>query len=1118
MTGPLDEGRAVASGEEVYPSELRDRDWWVNWVRAYPFDDDGEVDTEATPTKQPVAPYDTGHGRPVRWHSGLDEDEHPATAFIDVVEWDGTDLGLDIPTHDRVVSDEIGIGIIIPVGGGDGRQITLLDWDDVRDPETGDVHPVCAAALRRCDGYAEISQSGEGIHQFVFGEIPGGLSKFLRHIDDEPFVGDSLPMLEMYNSGRVCAMTGDHVEGTGDDVVDGQDMVDDLCREFGLADNNSPGVPTDPFGRRDDPDRDVPSHEETAEAMREAVAYDGDDPAQWDIPDGEPLAYHAVLRARERSDEMPNTSNWELMGLAAGLAYEHDIPKEQVLEDFEAHPTPQYGYDEGRAQKEIRGVWRKAEAGNYQSPNLSTLSERGIIPDLAADGGREETAGGGDDDGKQDADAPSWNYVQALYGAEEDGTEKKARKAATEALLAEQPIMTVTESDAVWRYDHAAGYYQRYGEEYVHGILVDRLDVHYSISERREIVDRMRAETRVRRDRINAADESDPLLCVANGVVNLRTGELLDHDPDYNFIRGLEWEYDPDADSSRIVEFLESITERDADWKTLVDHLAHGLMPGHPYRAFVMTYGPGGNGKTQLGELLRGFVGEANAAAVELQDLAGGDDFATGALPGAFVNIGDDVSVGEIRDTSILKTLTGGGTSRSNEKYEKKFEFKNEAAMFFSANEPPRFAEAKQSIDDRLYPIRMPFRFVDDPDPDDPYERQKVPGMADELLDDNAAMRGLLALVVEHAQRLIKTNGEYSMPEGPSERRARYEAASDPILRFVVECVEEAEIDDLILKDDAYSVYTALCDRDDDRPASEDVFKRKVSQQTTVDVQNSQTRQLTPGDSRQRAWKFVRFDESAKSLMPPRLVERYFPGHEQADMDGAQSDDAQGSGADDTGADGETDEFADTERAAFGAEPIMRAADSLTGYVTVTAEIVTTVGLGETDSGCKAVLKDASGAIDLVSWDAGMNSKLREHEGRAVAVRNAEVSEYDGDHQLSPVEGLTTVEQIQRGVGFTEAADPDDVVASETDDGTSQGGIDDTQDTAGGEASTDGGSEYEGPKGQVHEYLRKTGSSASVPELAGALSLDPGTAKEAAEALAEDGRVVDRSGQFALND
>jgi len=165
---------------------------------------------------------------------------------------------------------------------------------------------------------------------------------------------------------------------------------------------------------------------------------------------------------------------------------------------------------------------------------------------------------------------------------------------------------------------------------------------------------------------------------------------------------------------------------------------------------------------------------------------------------------------------------------RANEKYEKKFEFQNEAAMFFSANEPPRIAEKTPAVADRLYPIEMPYRFVDDPD--GPLEKAKTPGIASDLLDDDAAMRGLLLLAVKHAQELVERNGQYSQPETASERMDRYDAAADPIKRFAMKHMESTGSgNDAVLKDDAYSVYTAFCDATDERAASADGFKRKVS-------------------------------------------------------------------------------------------------------------------------------------------------------------------------------------------------------------------------------------------------------------------------------------------------
>ena len=173
------------------------------------------------------------------------------------------------------------------------------------------------------------------------------------------------------------------------DVVEGQDLIDELCWRFGTNSNNSTDTPTDPFASARDDDSGTaerPSHDEIGEAMREAIEYDGDDPRDWDIPDDEPIEYHAALRARERSDELSNTSNWELIGYAAALAFKHDISKDQLLADLEAHPTPQYGYDESRARKEIRGVWRKAENGNYRPPSTRKLARRGILPDDWANG------------------------------------------------------------------------------------------------------------------------------------------------------------------------------------------------------------------------------------------------------------------------------------------------------------------------------------------------------------------------------------------------------------------------------------------------------------------------------------------------------------------------------------------------------------------------------------------------------------------------------------------------------------------------------------------------------------------------------------------------------------
>jgi Uncharacterized conserved protein len=320
--------KATPSGDEIYPAELKAREWWVNWVLAVRHEqiDDGEAKDEAVPTKQPIDPQNRSDARPCKWNSGLADDEHPATSYDVVETWDGLQIELDITAPPRVLSDEIGTGIIIPTENDrDGEPITLIDWDDVRDPETGEIHPTCAWALEELDAFAEISQSGEGIHQFVYGDIPGDHRKYLRHIDGEPFVGDDLPMFEMYSSGRLTAMTGCHVEGTGTDVVEGQQLIDELCYRFRNESNNSTPTPSHPFGEADVDETEVPDRDEVKSIVDSDIDFDDEHPSEWDV-ETENIRYHAVLRARSRKAdaELPSVSNWKLIRYAALLGKEAD--------------------------------------------------------------------------------------------------------------------------------------------------------------------------------------------------------------------------------------------------------------------------------------------------------------------------------------------------------------------------------------------------------------------------------------------------------------------------------------------------------------------------------------------------------------------------------------------------------------------------------------------------------------------------------------------------------------------------------------------------------------------------------------------------------------------------
>jgi putative DNA primase/helicase len=966
----------VEINPEAIPEELRDRDQWLMW----------DASAEAPRRPHWRGNFAVSWTEPDDWHSF----EEALEAAEEHASW--------------------GIGYVFANTNRDHPRglYGALDLDGCVDDEGSpkewlpSLQPFFDA-----DAYMELSPSGTGIHIPLLGFEPP------EWWSDTHFTDDEHEGLEAYGK-KFFTFTGDRLRGAGEAVAETGEFVEDW-----LIEAHKSVTGDDPTKEQSD---DFDHAVEGGRANREEFLEEDD-----------------IRDALDHIDPDVGYNTWRDIGFALAEFFSSDRTAYKVFRDWSRGGSKWDDDAEKQAKRIIEDassgggrtigtVIHHARSGGWEMPTTNSPDPVGIErPDGEAEG--EESTENPDDDSETSSSRsgprPSWKDVRSNYGLEDDG-KKYGRLSATNALESLKSWMYVVESETLWVYDDDRGYFNRWGEQFAAKILEQNLSEHYSRTEKEEIVGRLEARNQTHREELNARSRDGHYLCVGNGVVDLATGNLQDHSPTFKFTRGLEWDYEPaKADPEPVLEFLDDVTKREEDRDTLLDHLAHGLMPGHPYRAFIITYGPGSNGKTQMGQLFRGFVGEDNAASVELQDLTGDDDFATGGLPGAFVNIGDDISVSEIRDVSILKSVTGGGTVRANEKYEKKYQFQNEAAMFFSANEPPRIAEESEAIGDRLYPIEMPYRFVDDNtfDPDNSRHKKKTPGISKQLLEDREAMRGLLLLCVKHAQSLIESDGQYSMPEGPKERRDMYEAASDPIRRFALDYLETGGGDDLILKEDAFAVYREMCEADDERVASQDGFKRQIAQQALIDVESTRTRNMTPGDNREMCWRYVRFADDARDLMPARLIERYF------DAGSAAEDDDDGDGGD--------DDSATARSNPWNASPVAEVADDPTGYATVSVQVLdVTHAESENQPSWRATVKDETSAVDVVSWE----EPDAPDEGDYIVIKNAELDEYDGSTQLVVRPNVTETVDIQPGVGYTEGAEPDSGQSSISDSTAADGG------------------------------------------------------------------------------
>lgn len=214
--------------------------------------------------------------------------------------------------------------------------------------------------------------------------------------------------------------------------------------------------------------------------------------------------------------------------------------------------------------------------------------------------------------------------------------------------------------------------------------------------------------------------------------------------------------------------------------------------------------------------------------------------------------------------------------------------------------------------------------------------------------------------------------------------------------------LEEDNGGSYILKDDAYTAYAEMCEQHGERTTTPDKFKDVVSKMASLNVETAQPRSVTPGDSREQAWKYVRFSEQAKDLLGERLTQRYFDDESESEgsTEGAET----------------TDSVTD----AHNARPVQDVALDPTGYANVTVEVLKVENPeGENTPAMRATVKDESSAIDVISWD----NPDALAQGNTVLIENAEVSEFDGDRQLVIDDTIASVTPVQRGVGHTERQD-----------------------------------------------------------------------------------------------
>ena len=184
-------------------------------------------------------------------------------------------------------------------------------------------------------------------------------------------------------------------------------------------------------------------------------------------------------------------------------------------------------------------------------------------------------------------------------------------------------------------------------------------------------------------------DDDDDRLAFRNGVLEISTGEFLQHDPEHFLTWGLDFDYDPNADSGPIIEWLKRTQFGDEERLQVLRAWLKACLigQGHELQRFLEVIGPGGRGKSTFANLCCALVGHGNYASTTLNQLEQ-SRFEVASIKGKRLTlINDSERYGG--SAQIFKALTGGDNLRFEEKNKNVGEpFVYTGMVMVCANEP----------------------------------------------------------------------------------------------------------------------------------------------------------------------------------------------------------------------------------------------------------------------------------------------------------------------------------------------------------------------------------------------------------------------------------------------
>lgn len=318
-------------------------------------------------------------------------------------------------------------------------------------------------------------------------------------------------------------------------------------------------------------------------------------------------------------------------------------------------------------------------------------------------------------------------------------------------------------------------------------------------------------------------NEAADLICLENGMLNHRTGQLLPHSQEYYASHMLPIVFNPTdiKDCVRWKQFLDESVQNREVIREIQKFFGYCLTRDTKYEKMLIIFGPGGDGKSKLLKVLKALVGAKNTSHIPMGRLE--DQFYLSKLVGKLLNTFTEVESKAMQSQEI-KAIVSGDPISASFKNETPFDFEPYCKLAYSTNKLPKMLDNSDGFFRRLLVVEMTRQFVKSGTADIDLEAkllEELPGIF------AWALAGLAAL------RADKGFGE---PEPMRRSLDEYKTINNNVLYFIKQHVVEDPAGKELKKrsrpdrkDSVYDEYVSRCASWNLTPFGEPHFQKEFA-------------------------------------------------------------------------------------------------------------------------------------------------------------------------------------------------------------------------------------------------------------------------------------------------